>query len=105
MNDRSTVHKSHLIRSCWRVDSSFTVTILRKIVNKSVFHSNCVGCKEGHYGINCRLVCGHCAGNVNCDVVNGSCPFGYCEAGWKQTPDRKCDQGMYWTFKYFYPFK
>ncbi|XP_056003127.1 neurogenic locus notch homolog protein 1-like isoform X2 [Ostrea edulis] len=50
------------------------------------------GCNEGYYGKNCSFVCGHCAENATCDVVDGSCPSKYCEAGWKQTSDRKCNQ-------------
>jgi hypothetical protein len=52
-----------------------------------------VACERGFYGPNCLYVCGHCAGDTTCDHVTGSCPSGYCEPGWKHTPDQKCNEG------------
>ncbi|XP_062620884.1 multiple epidermal growth factor-like domains protein 10 [Saccostrea cucullata] len=52
----------------------------------------CKECREGFYGRNCSHVCGHCVKQVVCDQVNGSCPSGYCEPGWKYTPDKRCNE-------------
>ncbi|XP_062568075.1 multiple epidermal growth factor-like domains protein 6 [Saccostrea cucullata] len=49
-------------------------------------------CTEGLYGRNCSLKCGHCAENKYCNHVNGSCPSGSCEPGWKHTEESRCNQ-------------
>ena len=37
-------------------------------------------CDFGEFGFDCRGTC-HCAGNMTCDSVNGTCPEG-CEQGY-----------------------
>ncbi|XP_061180745.1 uncharacterized protein LOC133189382 isoform X1 [Saccostrea echinata] len=52
----------------------------------------CKKCKRRRFGKDCNSTCGHCANNIPCDDVTGSCPDGNCSPGWKHTTDRKCDQ-------------
>lgn len=47
-------------------------------------------CPDGFYGNNCTVECGHCAHDVACDPVTGSCPNG-CGDGYHGT---NCSQGI-----------
>ena len=39
-------------------------------------------CDKGTFGEGCRSRC-HCLNGVKCKTVNGQCPNGHCDAGWK----------------------
>ena len=55
-------------------------------------------CDKGTFGEGCRSRC-HCLNGVGCNNVNGQCPHGDCDTGWKT---RTCSEGKvfllsYWT--------
>ncbi|XP_062596177.1 multiple epidermal growth factor-like domains protein 6 isoform X2 [Saccostrea cucullata] len=52
----------------------------------------CKACRKGFYGRNCSRLCGHCAENLGCDQVNGSCSAGRCESGWSYALGDKCNK-------------
>jgi hypothetical protein len=41
-------------------------------------------CDQGTFGQECKSRC-HCLNGVGCNNVNGQCPRGHCDAGWKTT--------------------
>ena len=46
-------------------------------------------CDKGNFGEDCKSGC-HCFNGVGCNNVNGQCPNGHCDAGWKPGT---CSQG------------
>jgi hypothetical protein len=46
-------------------------------------------CNPGSFGTGCAETC-RCKSNVSCDHINGACPDGMCEIGYKGT---NCSQG------------
>ncbi|XP_046554321.1 scavenger receptor class F member 1-like isoform X2 [Haliotis rubra] len=60
------------------------------IICHAIFHTES---PRGKYGINCD--CGHCADNITCHHVTGTCPGG-CQAGWKlPLCQTVCDSGKF----------
>lgn len=43
--------------------------------------SNIPECQNSTYGSNCSGRCGHCANDLTCEHVNGTCADG-CQTGW-----------------------
>ncbi|XP_062590376.1 uncharacterized protein LOC134251989 [Saccostrea cucullata] len=60
--------------------------------NESLSPPYCKECRKGLYGRNCSNACGFCDKQAVCDQVNGSCPSGHCEPGWKHTLDQRCNE-------------
>ena len=46
-------------------------------------------CDKGTFGEGCRSSC-HCLNGVGCNNVDGQCPRGGCDAGWKKNT---CSEG------------
>ena len=46
-------------------------------------------CDKGNFGKECKSRC-HCLNGVGCNNVNGQCPRGHCDAGWKANT---CSEG------------
>ena len=49
-------------------------------------------CTGRHFGTDCQQEC-HCADNMQCDKVTGTCPNKKCAPGWKGLPT--CETGRY----------
>ena len=50
----------------------------------------------GTFGLDCRSIC-HCANDVKCNHINGSCTDSMCDTGWRGSD---CSIGKILTFKY-----
>nr|XP_022309675.1 multiple epidermal growth factor-like domains protein 6 [Crassostrea virginica] len=86
------------ILGCERYDGGFSCLPCSSLCKNSecdISTTKCLHCYEGYrgtdctqacrnstYGINCSRQCGHCANDVICDHVNGTCADG-CQAGWR----------------------
>ena len=53
-------------------------------------------CDKGTFGEGCRSTC-HCLSGAICHNVNGQCPRGDCDAGWKPGT---CSEGKYCLLSY-----
>jgi hypothetical protein len=53
-------------------------------------------CDKGNFGKGCRNTC-HCLNGVGCNNVNGECPCGNCDAGWKPNT---CYEGKLFLLSY-----
>ena len=53
-------------------------------------------CDQGTFGKMCKSRC-HCLNGVGCNNVNGQCPRGYCDAGWKTNT---CSEGKEFLLSY-----
>ena len=53
-------------------------------------------CEKGTFGEDCKSRC-HCLNGVGCNNVNGQCPSGHCDAGWKPGT---CSQGKEFLLSY-----
>ncbi|CAG2211544.1 PTPRT [Mytilus edulis] len=54
-----------------------------------------LGCSASTYGKNCQFEC-HCLNGITCNNVNGQCPRGLCDPGWKSnTCSQSCSTGKF----------
>jgi hypothetical protein len=53
-------------------------------------------CDQGTFGKECKSRC-HCLNGVGCNNVNGQCPRGHCDAGWKTNT---CSEGKEFLLSY-----
>ena len=51
-------------------------------------------CNQGTFGAECKSRC-HCVNGIGCNNVNGHCPNGDCDSGWKL---RTCSQSIFKLF-------
>jgi hypothetical protein len=51
---------------------------------------------QGTFGKECKSRC-HCLNGVGCNNVNGQCPSGHCDAGWKTNT---CSEGKEFLLSY-----
>ena len=50
--------------------------------SNSFLHCFSTVCLPGTFGLDCKSIC-HCANEVECNHVNGSCADDVCEPGWR----------------------
>jgi hypothetical protein len=55
-------------------------------------------CDKGSFGEGCRSIC-HCLNKARCNNVNGQCPHGDCDSGWKP---RTCSESIIKVFLLLY---
>ena len=48
-------------------------------------------CDKANFGEDCNSRC-HCLDSVGCNNVNGQCPRGHCDAGWKTNTCSECNE-------------
>jgi hypothetical protein len=62
----------------------------------SLLCSLITACDKGTFGEGCRSSC-HCLNGVRCHNMNGQCPHGDCDAGWKPST---CSEGKVFLLLY-----